>query len=92
MTDSLTFDQVRELGFLHPVRLPDGRIAAIQKNLFTYGIVILDEQGVTHRWCYDKFVSAILAILDWNGIGDPPGSWIKQKLPVERMNPKWSRS
>ena len=30
----------------------------------------------------------MIAFATWDGVGDPPGDWIKQK-PEDRLNPRW---
>ena len=64
--------------------------AAVTPYLFTYGLCVgIDPQGDCHRtrYCYPDGVSAEKALEEWDGRGDPPGPWIKQK-PQERTNPQ----
>jgi hypothetical protein len=61
-------------------KLPTGEWAAICKYLFTTGIVVgLDESSYRIRWCYERQQEAGMALLTWDGRGDPPGNWIKVK-------------
>lgn len=40
------------------------------------------------RFCYEQLSDAIGALATWDGHGDPPGPWIKEKgRGVERSNP-----
>jgi hypothetical protein len=48
----------------------------------------LDEIGYRTRFCYPDFLSASLALSQWDGRGDPPGPWIKEKGVRERNNPQ----
>jgi hypothetical protein len=75
-------------GYLVLRRMPDGHIAGINKFLFTYGLCTrVDFTGYHARWCYECAEDALEALFLWDGVGDPPGPWIKQKGPVERLNP-----
>ena len=55
--------------------------------LFTTAIVC-DIQEVCHgtRFCYETRLEAIDALAAWDGRGDPPGLWIKEK-PAGRAGP-----
>ena len=82
------------LGYLEPRTLPTGEIAALHRLLFTVGLVVgIDEFQYRTRYCYTNYLEAYLALLQWNGEGDPPGFWVKQKgrdrfgNPVDRSNP-----
>lgn len=55
-------------------------LCAIHRYLFTYGIVTnLTEHNYVDRWCYQTYEEAQIALKYYNGIGDPPGLWIKYK-------------
>lgn len=88
----MTPQQAEKEGYFFPKQMSDGRIMALQQNLYTIGLVIIDNGGVLSRWCYENGIVALKSLLEWDGAGDPPGMWTKQKLPVERMNPNWSKS
>jgi hypothetical protein len=56
--------------------------------LFTYDLCVgLDETGYRTRFMYPDLGTALVALLAWDGLGDPPGPWIKQK-PGDRENPR----
>lgn len=59
----------------------EGRgVCAIFKFMFTVGVVCgIDSTGYRGRWCYGSEVEAVYAITQWDGVGDPPGNWIKDK-------------
>jgi hypothetical protein len=78
-------------GYLLPRLLSDGRVLALIEQIFTVALVEIGKDGPVQRYCYENLGDAIEALGQWDGNGDPPGNWIKQKLPVERMNPNWSR-
>lgn len=85
----LTVRQAEAMGYKPARILPDGRCTGIMKMLFTYGLFVgLDEYGTSTRFCYDSRKEAEQALATWDGQGDPPGNWIKQK-PEDRMNPNY---
>ena len=89
----MTPEQIIALGFYAPRWLPSGEWAALQRLMFTTGLFV----GVDHplgyrtRWCYEHATDAEAAISEWDGNGDPPGLWIKQK-PEDRLNPAWAKA
>ena len=67
--------------------MPNGQIYGVQKFLFTYGLMInLSFVGYERRYCYQREVAAATALVMWDGEGDPPGLWIKEK-PSDRLGP-----
>lgn len=91
----MTAEEIIALGFVHPIQHTSGEWCAVQKFMFTCGIVIgINEFGYRCRWCYGFAGDAMIAHLTWDGTGDDPsGPWIKQKginsegKPVDRSNP-----
>lgn len=78
-----------ELGYPHSRQLPNGQWLAVAKMAFTAGLFVLDddpETGYKTRYCYEHLSEAVAALTAWDGAGDPPGPWIKQK-PEGRLNP-----
>ena len=68
--------------------MPDGHLAGVSRFLFTYGLCTkVDWEGYGARWCFKDPMDAVRALAEWDGQGDPPGPWIKQKCPIERSNP-----
>lgn len=79
---------LKENGYIALRLMPDGTVAGINPFIYTYGLCTkLDFCGYYARWCYKHPIEAMLALAEWDGEGDPPGKWIKQKGPVERHNP-----
>lgn len=74
-------------GYSHIKVMHDDTVCALQKNLYTTGIVVgLDRVGWSRRYCYEHFSEAREALVQWDGKGDPPGPWIKEK-PSDRLGP-----
>ena len=68
--------------------LPTGEAAGLSRFLFTTGLCVgLTEIGYRTRFCYPDRASAEAALAEWDGNGDPPGPWIKEKGERERSNP-----
>ena len=77
----------------HPIRkLPTGDWAGVLDMMFTYGLMVgCDTSGFRTRFCYEHRADASKALMDWNGEGDPPGLWIKEKgRGGDRLNPAWA--
>lgn len=86
MTDKET---ILNLGYSYARQLPDGTWLAVQRMLFTAGLFVdLSETGYRTRFCYEREIDALAALMTWDGRGDPPGPWIKEK-PSNRLNPAW---
>lgn len=74
-------------GVYSEVRLLDrgpfaGNYAHLARMAFTVGVMVssaTDATGWLTRWCYPSYVEAKRALDAWDGDGDPPGAWIKQK-------------
>ncbi len=74
-------------GYTRCIVLPTGELAGISSTLFTTGLFVgLDEMGWRTRFCYENKQDAIEALDKWDGKGDPPGPWIKEK-PSDRLGP-----
>lgn len=91
-----TTNRILSLGYYRARQLPRGHWLALLTNLFTTGLCVVDEptlsdawsNGLRTRFCYQHSGDAEAAFEIWDGQGDPPGPWIKQK-PEDRMNPAW---
>ncbi len=72
----------------HPLkRLATGELAGVYDYLYTAGLVVgIDPVGWRTRFCYETRFQAEQALEQWDGRGDPPGNWIKQK-PEDRYGP-----
>lgn len=68
-------------------RLPTGELAGCRPQLFTTSLCVgVDDEAYRTRYCYERAEDAKAALTQWDGAGDPPGPWIKQK-PEERLGP-----
>lgn len=85
-------------GYLLNRELPDGRILSLYRMMFTIALCVMrpgyahafPDNGRITRYCYahEHIAEAIDAVADWDGSGDPPGPWIKQKEGgIDRLNP-----
>lgn len=79
---------IEALGYHLARRIATGEWIGVQKQLFTTGLFVIaaDGSGWRTRYCYEYSIDAIIACLEWDGVGDPPGPWVKQK-PQERQGP-----
>jgi len=66
-----------------------GNIIALNRYAFTIGLIRgMDLYSIHERWCYPDMVEALMAYSEWDGLGDPPGNWVKHKGPgIDRLNP-----
>ena len=79
--------KLNEEGYRHVLKMPDGSLCGVMPMLYTAGLFCgLDAYGWQRRYCYEHQQAAIDALLAWDGRGDPPGPWIKEK-PSERLGP-----
>jgi len=68
-------------------RLDGGIYAGVFPQLYTCGLFVgLTRGGWERRYCYENTADAEKALREWNGAGDPPGPWIKEK-PGDRLGP-----
>jgi hypothetical protein len=82
-----TWSMLQSLGYSHYKQLSDGRIAALQRLLYTTAIIVgITSECYETRYCYEYFEEAEEAINRWSGEGDPPLNWVVQK-PEGRMGP-----
>jgi hypothetical protein len=85
-------------GYRLPIPIAGGRWLAVQQQLYTVGLFVIDDGdlfGYRCRFCYRTTEQALAALFTWDGQGDdPPGPWVKQKgcnsqgQPVDRLNPR----
>jgi hypothetical protein len=72
-----------------------GVICGLNDYLTTRAIVVgLGELGYELRYCYPTRQEADAALEQWDGIGHPPGNWVKAKgiyqgEPVDMLNPEY---
>ena len=80
--------RIRESWCLAECRqLEDGTIIGVGPMVFTWALYVgLSMSSYDRRYCYEGFSSAVIAARTWDGSGDPPGSWIKEK-PSDMVGP-----
>ena len=83
-------------------QLPDGECLGLTPMIFTTAVVLVEsdyaakaarrELGYRRRFCYEHKWDAWRAAAEWDGQGDPPGFWVKEKSRnVDRLNPALAR-
>lgn len=79
----------KALGYQNVRMVPGRGVCGSQEFMFTGGLVYgLHEAGYVGRYCYGTMGEANEALAAWDGIGDPPGAWIKLKgADGERTGP-----
>lgn len=83
-------------------QLADGSWLAMKRMMFTTALCMirddyhddtrrLGNSGQIRRFCYEHGRDALVAVVTWDGQGDPPGPWVKEKSPppffYDRLNP-----
>lgn len=66
-----------------------GILYGVSRYMFTFGLCTHVSWSTPHmhRWCFSDAMEAMVSLAIWNGEGDPPGPWTKQKYMTERNNP-----
>jgi hypothetical protein len=66
-------------------------ICSLMTFAFTTGLVIgMNDVGYKGRYCFSSKEEASQSLKEWDGVGDPPGNWIKYKgYGGERSNPNY---
>jgi hypothetical protein len=83
----LLIEQAVGLGYSPARRLPNGEMAGVTPMLTTFALFVgLTARGWRTSYYYEHKADAEAALAAWDGAGDPPGPWIKQK-PEERLGP-----
>ena len=75
--------------FLATREIPGHGLCGVQRFIFTTGLLThLRFDAFTYdyaaRYCYPIAADALRDLRTWDGTGDPPGEWIKEKVS-ERM-------
>jgi hypothetical protein len=84
---SINLDVIKSYGYAHVRQLEDGTVIGVAPQMYTYGLFVgLTEKVWEKRYCYEFAEDAINAAKTWDGLGDPPGPWIKVK-PGDRLGP-----
>ena len=78
---ALTVDEAQLLGYRPARIMPDGSCAGVMRMNFTWGLFVdITEECNGGRYCYGTREDAEAALYAWDGVGDPPGLWIKRKV------------
>lgn len=80
---------LREQGYTHVRLMNNGEWIGCIKLLYTVALYVgLGEWGYRTRYCYENIGEIMQALLEYEGEGDPPGNWIKEKGEGgERLGP-----
>jgi hypothetical protein len=75
--------------FVHVRDVPERGVCGVQRFIYTCGLLTeLTFDGLEYdyraRYCYPRQRDAVAALMTWDGIGDPPGEWIKEKVSGRR--------
>jgi len=73
--------------------IPNQGLCLVQHFAFTAGLLTnVTFDGLSYdyhaRYCYPSRIEAFRMLHAWDGVGDPPGDWVKEKIS-ERTNPKY---
>lgn len=84
-------DEWKEPGGIVLVReVPGQGVCVLQHFIFTCGLLtnvtfpLWCTYDFAARYCYESFADAKHALATWDGKGDPPGPWVKEKLSERR--------
>lgn len=71
--------------FLELREIPDRGLCGVQRFIYTCGLLVnMTFDGPTYgysaRYCYPSAKDATESLRLWDGTGDPPGPWIKEKV------------
>lgn len=76
----ISIPELHALGYQEVRCLSDGRLIGVMRFVYTAGLCVdLDNRGYGVRYCYARMIDAVAAAATWDGIGHPPGPWIKRK-------------
>ncbi len=76
----MTIDELQAEGYWNLREVPGRGICGTYRFMFTFGVCWgIDNSGYRGRWCFATRQEAETALADWDGEGDPPGSWLKYK-------------
>lgn len=91
MIDKELKDFLTEEGYTH-LTIKNGRVCGLHRMIFTVGLFVgLTRNYREGRYCFPTYRDAELALEEWDGIGDPPGNWIKYKGRTEYSNPNLNK-
>lgn len=87
--DAMLAARLAALGYTHLCLKPGAGVCGVMPFLFTGGLVVgMAERSYKGRYCFETLSEAAAALKSWDGVGDPPGNWIKFKSQTEdRLGP-----
>jgi hypothetical protein len=87
MREILTSEELNELGY-YPTKFVEGRgYCGVRPMIYTTGLFYgITRDGNEGRYCFNTFREAEESLILWDGKGDPPGNWLKEK-PSNRLGP-----
>lgn len=75
-------------GYFQLKEVPGRGIVGLTHFAFTVGLVYgMTASFYEGRYCYPRAKDALDAFNTWDGVGDPPGPWVKHKGHIEYRNP-----
>lgn len=84
---------LEEQGYENLCIVPDRGVCGTRPMIFTTGLFYnMNEQTYEGRYCFQRSMDAEYALVNWDGVGDPPGNWIKHKGKIEYSNPNFEPS
>lgn len=67
-------------GYIALRMIPGREWCGVGKRLYTWILAYgLDEDGLQGLYHYESLQGALQDLIEWDGVGDPAGSWIKHK-------------
>lgn len=76
----MTTQDAIDQGYIAVTNIHGRGLCGISPMLFTVGIVVgITEDSYVGRYCYPSMEQAVKGLIEWDGVGDPPGEWIKWK-------------
>jgi hypothetical protein len=68
-------------------QLPDGRWCGVHRLMYHWTLHIdIGDFGYEDRYCYNTEAQAYLAMMEWNGEGDPGHGWHRHPLTGRRRD------
>jgi len=77
--------QLMDYGYGCIIEVPGRGVCAVSRMAFTTGLfynidIVSEAKGCYEgRYCFKTMLDAIESLVQWDGVGDPPGGWIKHK-------------
>ena len=93
MTELAAVPEVWRTEFIALRDVPSRQLCGVQGFMFTCGLLTnLRFDGLTYdydaRYCFPSRTEAVRALREWDGAGDPPGEWVKEKVSGRQRVPR----